>query len=81
MSAQGRRARQGRSAGRAVGQLLADHGQALPQRLTPEPEQGEGKLFPRLRSPRGLRERGAGWSTGYAPLPQYRMTSDQAPVF
>ncbi len=67
--------------GRAVGQLLADHGHRLPQRTTPEPEAGEGRLFPKLRSPRGLRERGAGWSGGYAPLSQWRMTSDQAPVF
>jgi len=70
-----------RPAGRPVGQLLADHGQALAQRVEPEPEVAEGRLFPRLRSARGPRERGAGWTPGYPPLPQYRMTSDQAPVF
>ena len=38
-----------RGGGRAVGQLLADHGRALPQRVEPEPEVAEPKLFPRLR--------------------------------
>ena len=71
----------GRGDGRAVGQLLADHGSALPQRVAQEAAAADVKLFPRLRSPRGRRERGAGWSTGYAPLSQWRMTSDQAPVF
>ncbi|MGB8382181.1 MAG: ATP-binding protein, partial [Dermatophilaceae bacterium] len=48
---------------------------------TPVPPAGEGRLFPRLRSARGPRQRGAGWSGGYPPLSRWRMTSDQAPVF
>jgi len=75
------RAGRGTPAGRDVGQLLADYGHTLPQRTDPEPEVAEGRLFPRLRSPRGIRDRGAGWGGGYAPLSQWRMTSDQAPVF
>ena len=77
MRGMGRRA----AVGRDVGQLLADFGHTLPQREPPAPDPVEARLFPRLRSPRGLRERGAGWSPGYAPLSQWRMTSDQAPVF
>jgi len=69
------------SAGRGVGQLLADHGQGLPQRVAQEQAVADAKLFPRLTSARGPRERGAGWATGYAPLSQWRMTSDQAAVF
>jgi len=67
--------------GRDVGQLLADFGHTLPQRTAAVPDPAEPRLFPRLRSARGPRERGAGWSPGYAPLSQWRMTSDQAPVF
>ncbi len=69
------------AAGRGVGQLLADFGHTLPQREPAVPDPMEARLFPRLRSPRGPRVRGAGWSLGYAPLSQWRMTSDQAPVF
>lgn len=67
--------------GRPIGQLLADHGQPLPQRLPPPPEPAQPRLFPRLRPWRGPRERGAGWAASHAPLAQWRMTSDQAPVF
>ncbi|MGB8383498.1 MAG: ATP-binding protein, partial [Dermatophilaceae bacterium] len=67
--------------GRALGQLLADFGHPLPQRTTTPAEAAQPRLFPRLRSPRGQRVRGAGWTPGYAPLSRWRMTSDQAPVF
>jgi len=68
-----------RDEGRTVSRLLADFGHDLPGAPVPEPGAKEPRLF-RHASRRGTRRRDAGWAAAAAPVSNWRMTSDQAPV-
>jgi len=73
----GRNPRGGDGGGRSVGRLAADFGHHLPTRRPPTPAAREGETFGELVGVRGRRGRGAGWAAVPAPLPVYRMTSEQ----
>jgi hypothetical protein len=67
------------TAGRGVGQLLADFGHDLPQRPETDDPGRDPRLF-ELAPLRGPRRRGGGWSPADPPVSVWRMTADQAPV-
>lgn len=72
-----RRAR--RRSGRDVTRLLADFGHDLPEAESVPQKQREPRLF-HTASVHGPFRRNRGWSPASAPISQWRMTSDQAPV-
>lgn len=73
-----RSARQNRL-GRGVDRLLADFGHQVPTVPLPEPQPKAERLFEPVPR-RGRLQRDRGWSPAPAPLLQYRMSADQAPV-
>jgi hypothetical protein len=69
-----------RPQGRSTAQLLGDFGHQLPPKPVPIPHVADPYLF--RPSPRhGERRASRGWSPTRPPVSQYRMTSDQAPVW
>jgi hypothetical protein len=70
-----RRAR--RSAGRAIGQLVADFGHRLPTATPAPPRSAEPDPLALLVGKHGRRGPGTGWAAVPAPLAVYRMTSEQ----
>ncbi len=71
--------RRATDAGRGMARLLSDFGHDLPTTIKTAPAAKEPRIF--ARAPRrGARRVGAGWSPAKAPVPTWRMTSDQAPV-
>lgn len=67
--------------GRDISHLLSDFGHTLPTLPTPVPDAREAKLFPRAYPRGGRPSVGSGWAPARGQVLQYRMTSDQAPVF
>jgi len=65
--------------GRGVGRLLADFGHQVPSVPVAEPEGKAERLFEPVPR-RGRCHPDRGWSPAPAPLLQYRMSADQAPV-
>ena len=69
--------RAGRHPGRTVTRLLADFGHRLPASPTPAQAARDVDPFTEYVATRGVRTRAAGWAAVPAPLPVYRMTSEQ----
>jgi hypothetical protein len=70
-----------RRAGRGVAGLLADFGHDLPARPPDHTPQADKSPFRSTVSRRGRAASYAGWAPAPAPLSQWRMTSEQTPVF
>jgi hypothetical protein len=68
-----------RTAGRDVAGLLEGSGHLIPQADLPVETVRAPRVF-RNASKRGPARAGRGWSPAKAPVAQYRMTSDQAPI-
>lgn len=64
---------------RDVAALLADFGHQVPTVAPPPQPPKAARLFHHAPR-RGMRRRGRGWAPSSAPVPTWRMTSDQAPV-
>jgi hypothetical protein len=67
--------------GRGVANLLADFGHDVPLRPPAAAPMAEKNPFTSMVPRRGRAARYAGWSPAPAPLSQWRMTSEQTPVF
>ncbi len=67
--------------GRGVANLLSDFGHDVPTRLTATKPLADKSPFHGMVPRRGRAARYAGWSPAAAPLSQWRMTSEQTPVF
>ncbi len=65
--------------GRSTEELLSHFGYTVPDAPPPEAMSKESNLFDAMVSPRGPMAVGGGWSPVPAPLPVYRMTSEQTP--
>ena len=65
--------------GRDVSELLGHFGYDVPDLAAPLAVAREKRLFDEVVNARGVRARSAGWAPVKAPLPVYRMTSEQAP--
>lgn len=75
-----RRRRTAATPGRDVAALMSDFGHDLPTRATPQAPPRRQDPFGDTVPVRGRRQAWAGWSPAAAPVAQYQMTSDMAPV-
>jgi len=70
--------RWGRSpSGRGIGELVAEHGTALPPKIVQEVDRAAADPFTELVNRRGRRQPGSGWAASPARLSTWKMTSEQ----